>query len=103
LIEWPYFPPERLYVTQLNNILILNAIQVEARIYPAHRSSLKDYCRSGYDRGHMVPAADQTFSQEAMNETFYLSNICPQNAHLNRVYWSKIEKSIRILFEVDMP
>lgn len=73
----------------------LSHFQIEARIYPTHRSSLKDYCRSGYDRGHMVPAADQAFSQKAMDETFYLSNICPQNTHLNRTYWSRLEKSIR--------
>ena len=34
--------------------------------------------RSGYDRGHMVPAADAKISQQAMDETFYLSNIAPQ-------------------------
>lgn len=34
--------------------------------------------RSGYDRGHMVPAADAKISQDAMDETFFLSNIAPQ-------------------------
>jgi endonuclease G, mitochondrial len=42
------------------------------------RARLSDYFRSGYDRGHQVPAADAKLSQVAMNETFYLSNICPQ-------------------------
>jgi endonuclease G, mitochondrial len=54
------------------------------------RAKLKDYFRSGYDRGHQVlspfemwtnpkvPAADAKISQEAMNETFYLTNISPQ-------------------------
>lgn len=34
--------------------------------------------RSGYDRGHMVPAADAKISQGAMDETFFLSNVAPQ-------------------------
>jgi endonuclease G, mitochondrial len=42
------------------------------------RARLKDYFKSGYDRGHQVPAADAKISQQAMNETFYLTNICPQ-------------------------
>lgn len=42
------------------------------------QAKLGDYRGSGYDRGHQVPAADCKFSQEAMNETFYLSNMCPQ-------------------------
>ncbi|KAG8956716.1 nuclease [Tulasnella sp. 424] len=42
------------------------------------RARMQDYFRSGYDRGHMVPAADAKSSQEAMNETFFLTNIAPQ-------------------------
>ena len=42
------------------------------------RAKLQDYFRSGYDRGHMVPAADAKLSQDAMDETFMLSNIAPQ-------------------------
>jgi DNA/RNA endonuclease G (NUC1) len=38
---------------------------------------MKDF-RSGYDRGHMVPAADAKISQGAMDETFFLSNVAPQ-------------------------
>ncbi|TGO58822.1 hypothetical protein BOTNAR_0174g00120 [Botryotinia narcissicola] len=39
------------------------------------RGKLKDYARSGYDRGHQVPAADAKWSQEAMNDTLFLTNI----------------------------
>lgn len=42
------------------------------------RAKLNDYFRSGFDRGHMVPAADVKNSQQNMNETFYLTNISPQ-------------------------
>ncbi|KAG8964978.1 nuclease [Tulasnella sp. 419] len=56
------------------------------------RSRLADYFRSGYDRGHMVPAADAKISQEAMDETFLLTNIAPQvGAGFNRHYWAYLE------------
>ncbi|MDD4115593.1 MAG: DNA/RNA non-specific endonuclease, partial [Massilibacteroides sp.] len=43
----------------------------------------EDYSRTGYDRGHMVPAGDMKWSEKVMRETFYFSNICPQNRGLN--------------------
>ncbi|KAF5358529.1 hypothetical protein D9756_001756 [Leucocoprinus leucothites] len=62
------------------------------------RSTLSDYFRSGYDRGHMVPAADAKISQEAMNETFFLSNIAPQVGDgFNRHYWAYLEDWCRRL------
>jgi endonuclease G len=42
------------------------------------RALLKDYSRSGFDRGHQTPAADATFTQQAMDETFLLTNMAPQ-------------------------
>lgn len=62
------------------------------------RGKLKDYFRSGYDRGHQVPAADAKFSQEAMNDTFFLSNMCPQVGDgFNRDYWAHFEDFCRRL------
>ncbi len=54
-----------------------------------------DYTGSGYDRGHMVPAGDFKCCQELMNETFFMSNICPQVPELNRGIWENIESRIR--------
>ncbi|ORY85112.1 hypothetical protein BCR37DRAFT_378170 [Protomyces lactucae-debilis] len=72
---------------------------VEDESIPAkYRASLKDYARSGYDRGHQVPAADCKFSQQAMDETFALSNICPQVGEgFNRDYWAHFEDFCRRL------
>ncbi|KAF8556905.1 hypothetical protein OG21DRAFT_1551599 [Imleria badia] len=62
------------------------------------RAKLQDYFKSGYDRGHMVPAADAKISQEAMNETFLLSNIAPQvGVGFNRHYWAYVEDWCRRL------
>lgn len=67
-------------------------------IPPKFRGTLKDYYRSGYDRGHQVPAADAKWSQRAMDETFYLSNMCPQVGEgFNRDYWAHFEDFCRRL------
>lgn len=52
----------------------------------------KDYSNSGYDRGHMCPAMDNKYSQTAMKECFYMSNICPQKNELNNGRWKKLEE-----------
>ena len=54
-----------------------------------------DYRRSGWDRGHLAPAADMKWSEQAMKESFYLSNISPQNNNLNRGVWKSIEELTR--------
>ena len=54
-----------------------------------------DYTHSGYDRGHMAPAADMKWSEQAMRESFYMTNICPQNQNLNRGDWNDLEELAR--------
>lgn len=54
-----------------------------------------DYTRSGYDRGHQCPSADMKWSEQAMHECFYMSNICPQDPQLNRGSWATLEKACR--------
>lgn len=55
----------------------------------------KDYTNSGYDRGHLAPAADMCWSLTAMNESFYYSNICPQEPGCNRGVWKRLEDLVR--------
>lgn len=63
-----------------------------------YRAKLTDYARSGYDRGHQVPAADAKWSQVAMDATFALSNMCPQVGDgFNRDYWAHLEDFCRRL------
>ena len=56
-----------------------------------------DYKYSGYDRGHMAPAADMKWDEQVMKESFYLSNICPQNPNLNGGVWKDLEEQVRDL------
>ncbi|KAL2255731.1 hypothetical protein VTK26DRAFT_2800 [Humicola hyalothermophila] len=76
-----------------------NSSFLEDPLIPAKfQAKLKDYFRSGYDRGHQVPAADCKWSQQAMDETFYLSNMCPQVGDgFNRDYWAHFEDFCRRL------
>lgn len=54
-------------------------------------ASSRDYTRSGYDRGHLAPAADMAWDQEAMDQSFFFSNIAPQTPGLNRGIWKRLE------------
>lgn len=75
-----------------------SAFVEDAAVPEKFRARLKDYFRSGFDRGHQVPAADAKWSQTAMNETFFLSNMCPQVGEgFNRDYWAHFEDFCRRL------
>jgi len=54
-----------------------------------------DYTKSGYDRGHLCPAADMDFNPIAMEESFLMSNICPQAPDFNRGIWKELESEVR--------
>ena len=61
----------------------------------SNSSALSDYKKSGYDRGHLAPSADMTWSEKTMNESFYLTNISPQNQSYNRGIWNDLEEKVR--------
>ncbi|MFY0604975.1 MAG: DNA/RNA non-specific endonuclease [Flavobacteriaceae bacterium] len=57
-------------------------------------ASLKDYKGSGYDRGHLAPSKALSFSQEANDASFFMSNMSPQELNFNRGIWKKIEAAV---------
>jgi endonuclease G len=65
-------------------------------IPPGQRAELIDYSRSGYDRGHLAPAADMARDSQTMSESFLLSNMAPQiGVGFNRGIWKKLEEKVR--------
>lgn len=55
----------------------------------------RDYTRTGYDRGHLAPAADMLYSVETMTHSFYMTNISPQIPGCNRGIWKRLETAVR--------
>jgi endonuclease G, mitochondrial len=59
------------------------------------RAELSDFRGSGYSRGHMAPAGDFTAGQTQMDQSFYLSNMVPQNSSMNEGIWASLESATR--------
>lgn len=77
-----------------------DAFYEETNLPAAHRSTSHDYSRSGFDRGHMAPAADMP-TAESQRQSFSLANMAPQAAPLNRGLWAEIEETVRGMAERD--
>ena len=58
-------------------------------------ASLNDYKKSGFDRGHLAPCADFTYSNSTMLESFFMSNMSPQIPSFNRGKWKVLESKVR--------
>ncbi len=86
-------PPKKLAVSFKEN----------KAVYSLHRSTIKDYKQSGLDRGHMMAAANWNQNEKDLSNTFLLSNVCPQNAGLNRGVWAALEKKIRQKIAPEQP
>ena len=63
------------------------------------QSTNRDYHKSGYSRGHMAAAAAHKQTQQHMNDTFYLSNMVPQDFENNKQYWAQFESWTRELIK----
>ncbi|MFI3280769.1 MAG: DNA/RNA non-specific endonuclease [Rikenellaceae bacterium] len=64
-------------------------------------ATLADYVGSGYDRGHLCPAGSMVINLTAMSESFYLSNMSPQNPSFNRGRWKELEEKVRAFAMAD--
>ena len=92
----PRWVIERLRVGTLDGgVERTDDFRADPDLKPGRRAELSDYVGSGYDRGHMAAAGNLTWSLQAMVESFYLSNIAPQNPSLNRGAWARLEEDVR--------
>ena len=64
----------------------------EVKNHPVHP---KDYTRGGFDKGHLAPAADMTYSFGSMSDSFFMTNISPQIPGCNRGIWKRLENQVR--------
>jgi DNA/RNA endonuclease G (NUC1) len=62
------------------------------------RCKLADYKDSRLDRGHMAPAMNHKFTQKGMDDTFFLTNICPQARAMHQL---QVHQSFRALSNVE--
>ena len=68
------------------------AVDPLVKVNPVHP---KEYSKTGFDRGHLAPAADLSYSKAALADSFYMSNMSPQRPDCNRKLWLKLEKQVR--------
>ncbi len=61
----------------------------------APAASNADFRGAGYSRGHLIPAADFAWSEQAFHATFYLTNVVAQNQSVNSGRWRNLEDMVR--------
>ena len=71
-----------------------NKFHPEPRLPRSQRAELKDYARSGFDRGHLAPSANMP-TRRTQRESFSLANMVPQDRVHNRDIWAPIEQAVR--------
>lgn len=78
----------------IKNVPRTNWYEKDASI-PTGSADYYDYKGSGYTRGHLAPAGDMAFNKEAMEESFFMSNITPQKRSFNNGVWKELEENVR--------
>lgn len=72
-----------------------DAFHKDSSVPSSSQSSNSDFVGTGYDKGHMVPFEDMTFSKESAYDSMSLTNIVPQNYQNNRGGWKALEMQAR--------
>ncbi len=68
---------------------------IEDPLVETHSADWRNYKKSGYDKGHLCPAADMKFNKKSFDDTFFTSNISPQNHEFNDGVWNRLEGKVR--------
>jgi len=90
--EWVAYELKKAHLSSTNFKRPYFEIDKAVKTTSAH---WKNYKKSGYDRGHLCPAGDRKYNQEAHNETFLTSNVSPQKHDFNSGVWNRLEQKIR--------
>ena len=72
-----------------------DAFTPDPKLLEVYQVEYEDYTKSGFDRGHLCPNADRDITPESAAETYYMSNITPQNPNLNQQDWKYLEEACR--------
>lgn len=97
----PLYSAEHLTTERLQQAKLVkrqNRFHPDKNIPADERAELRHYVNSGFDRGHMAPAADMP-DEQASHESFSLANMVPQASGNNRGVWARLEKKVRTLTE----
>jgi len=79
---------------EIKNVKRADRFKVDNRV-KGKSAKHSDYSHSGYTRGHMAPAGDMAFSIDAMQESFFMSNMTPQIRTFNNGVWRELEENVR--------
>ncbi|OUR99375.1 endonuclease [Flavobacteriales bacterium 33_180_T64] len=90
--EWVAYELKKAHLSKSNFKRPYFEIDKSVKTGAAH---WRNYKKSGYDRGHLCPAGDRKYSQEAHDETFLTSNISPQEHQFNSGIWNSLEQKVR--------
>ena len=77
-----------------------DSFKADPNLKSGFRAEPSDYEKSGFDRGHMAPCEDMSRDSKTMEESFYLSNMVPQNPNNNQQFWKKLEGEFRNLWRL---
>ena len=91
----PVFVVEHVTAAHLGSEPRTDAFAPDPDLPKVQAAQLKDYAGNPYDRGHMSPAGNNSWSKEAMNQSFFLSNMVPQVPNNNRGIWKQLEENVR--------
>ncbi|WP_178984366.1 DNA/RNA non-specific endonuclease [Winogradskyella helgolandensis] len=90
--EWVAYELKASHISSTNHKRPYFEIDNAVKTGAAHWGNYK---KSGYDKGHLCPAGDRRFTQEAHDETFLTSNISPQEHQFNAGVWNRLEQKVR--------
>lgn len=90
--EWVAYELKKSYVRSSN---FQRPFFIEDSKVKTGSADWRNYKKSGYDKGHLCPAGDMAFEKNAYNDTFFTSNISPQEHDFNDGVWNRLEQKVR--------